>query len=328
MYNDLNNSKKYLSYSDVPVLLIGFNRPEFIKARVNELSHMPIEKLYISIDGGDHENYNEMLEALSWSKEKLKHLDFLQIYTHEENLGLVSHITSSITTMLKKHSHLVIVEDDVALGRNFFINMVKGFNHQITTGNKGIIGGFSAINCSNYGIFENKWRKSKYCVIWGWGCSAEIWRDYNSRLDENKFEKDLTRSKTWANLSNFQQQVWKGRFRKTIINPNFTWDIQLQYLSFSNDFVNFYPISSLTRNLGYSDERSSNTKNTKPRWMTLTKPDDRIVSTKSIFYLTKKFFEIFDANFFMSDTKFIHWWNHKKHRFNFFKTSLKGLILD
>ena len=312
-------AKKYLTFSDVPVLLIGFNRPEFIRARVKELSRMPIEKLYISLDGGSHENYYEMREVLNWSKHILRDIEFLQIYKHEKNLGIVTHITSTITKLLKKHSHLIIVEDDVVLANNFYVNMVRGFNYQIETKKKGIVGGFSATNLSNFKSIENKWRESKYSVIWGWGCSAEIWSDYNSRLDEKKLEKELERSKTWANLSTFQQQVWKGRFHKTIINPNFTWDIQLQYLSFTHDFINLYPISTLTRNTGYSDQRSTNTKNTRPNWMTITEPDSRVVSNKKIFFATKKFFEIIDANIFMSDTKIINWWKHKKnYRLPFF----------
>lgn len=306
-------AKKYLTFSDVPVLLIGFNRPEFIKARVKELSYMPIEKLYISLDGGSRENYYEMQEVLNWSKQILKDIHFLQVYQHEKNLGLVTHITSTITKLLKKHSHLIIVEDDVVLSTNFYINMVRGFNYQIETEKRGIVGGFSATNLSNFNYVKNKWRESKYSVIWGWGCSAEIWSEYNPSLVENKLEKELERSKTWSNLSTFQQQVWKGRFHKTILNPDLTWDIQLQYLSFARDFINLYPISTLTRNAGYSDQRSTNTKNPKPNWMSKTEPDNRIVSNKKIFFTTKKFYEIIDSNIFMSDSKIINWWKHKKH---------------
>lgn len=306
-------AKNYLAFGDVPVLLIGFNRPEFIKARVRELARMPIKKLYISLDGGSYENYDEMVEALEWCQNTLENIEFLQIYKNEKNLGLVTHITSTISKLLKLHSHLIIVEDDVVLGNNFFVNMVKGFNYQIENNKKGIIGGFSATNLSCLKFIENKWRESKYTSIWGWGCSSEIWNDYNSELDEKNFQYDLGNSKTWANLSNFQKQVWTGRFRKTILNPSFTWDIQLQYLSFTRDFINLYPTSSLTRNIGYSDQRSTNTKNLKPNWMSVRAPDHRLISKKDIFFLTKKFYELLDSNVLMSDTKTINWWKHKKN---------------
>ncbi len=310
--NNVKNDKKYLTFSDVPVLLIGFNRPKLIKARVNELSLMPIKKLYISLDGGSDENYNQMLKVMKWSQAKLKHIEYLKIYMQEKNLGMVKHITSTITMLLKKHSHLVIIEDDISLAENFFENMVRGLNHQIKTGNFGIVGGFSALNLSKFRFYENKWRESNYCAIWGWGCSAEVWKHYSNTLDEKKFTTDLAESKSWSNLSKFQQQTWRGRFYKTIKNPKFTWDIQLQYLSFTRDFINLYPTSTLTRNTGYSDQRSTNTKNAKPNWMTMVKPDNRIVSNKKIFCITKKFFQMIDANIFMSDTKFMHWFKHKK----------------
>jgi hypothetical protein len=305
--------KKCITPSEVPVVLIGFNRPEFIIARVYELARMPIKKLYISLDGGNRENNDEMKKAIDWCTNELKDIELFEIYQHEKNLGLVDHVTSTIKNLLKRYSYLIVVEDDIVLAKNFFVNMVKGLDYQRETRKLGIVGGFSATNLSKFKSVENKWRESKYTVIWGWGCSAEVWDNYNPRLDEGSLDQKLNQSQTWADLSTFQQQVWKGRFRKTIVNPNFTWDIQLQYLSFTHDFINLYPRSTITRNTGYSDFRSTNTKNVKPNWMTLSEPDNRIVSAKKSFLITNKFHDVIDANLLISDTKIINWWKHKKN---------------
>ena len=75
--------------SDIPILLIGFNRPHLIAKRLNELSAIPNLTLIISIDGGaDQEvefEMNHILETL----DKYKMIDSdVQIIRHNSNLGL------------------------------------------------------------------------------------------------------------------------------------------------------------------------------------------------------------------------------------------------
>ena len=49
---------------EVPVLLIGYNRPEFLIRRVEEIIQMRVPLLYISIDGGDTDIKSLMTNAV------------------------------------------------------------------------------------------------------------------------------------------------------------------------------------------------------------------------------------------------------------------------
>jgi hypothetical protein len=305
---------KLLKVGEIPVLLIGFNRPEFLRDRIIELSRMPIRKLYISLDGGSAANQVEMSAVCNWAQERLKNIDQLEIIQHKTNLGLVMHITSTVSDLLKKYSHIIIVEDDVALADSFYNNIINGFNIQIENQKIGIVGGFSAVNLSNIKIIRNKWRESPYSIIWGWGCSSETWNGYNYKLNPNTLLNTLNESETWQKLSSFQKQTWHARFQKSINNPNRTWDIQLQYLSFVKNFVNIYPISALTKNVGYFDKRSTNTKERKPRWMASALPDKRPMLNKRTFLITKKIYNVLDSNLLVGDTKSMYWFKNLKNK--------------
>jgi hypothetical protein len=293
----------------VPVLLIGFNRPNFLKNRIYELSKMPIKHLYISVDGGALSNQEETESIIAYAQKILP--NYINLYVDQKliNLGVVKHVTSAIANVLNKYKYLVIVEDDIELSANFYVNMLAGLNLQIKLGMKGIVGASSPINIKQIKIFSNKWRESSYCGIWGWACSKEIWDLYNYDLRNIDFEKALSRSSSWKKLNLFQQQLWIGRFLKVQKNPLHTWDIQLQYWSFFHDFVNMYPVSSLIKNIGFNDYRALHTKGSKPRWLSNKPGDDRLLSNKNFFTFQGSFSKYIDSNTVAGDTRLNAWWN-------------------
>lgn len=305
-------SRKILKVGEIPVLLIGYNRPELLKDRISELSRMPIRKLYISLDGGSCATQVNMSVVCDWARQTLKNIDRLEINQHDKNLGLVMHITSTVSDLLKKHSHIIVVEDDIALSDSFYTSIINGFNFQIKNQKIGIVGGFSYVNLSKIKILSNKWRESKYCIVWGWGCSAETWDGYNHKLNLDTLFKNLDESETWQNLSSFQKQSWYGRFIKAVNNPSRTWDTQLQYMSFIKNFINIYPISTITKNVGYLNDRSTNTKGKKPRWMSTASPDKRLVQNKKTFILSNKIYNVLDLNLLNVDTKVMYWYHNIK----------------
>jgi hypothetical protein len=301
--------EELLTNDDVPVLLIGYNRPDFLKDRVDELRKMPIKHLYISIDGGVVSNTAEMMNAIEYAKNLSGDLATFNLDHYEENLGLVKHIHGAVTKVLDKFNYVIIVEDDISLSTNFYTNMVNGFNLQRFQGINGIIGGFSSINIQKLKIIRNKWRKSKYCSIWGWGCTREIWMLYSYNLQGVNFKSSLANSKTWKKLSYFQQSLWINRFIKAQNNPFSTWDIQLQYWSFLNSFENLYPVSSMVSNVGFNDFRSEHTKGLKPKWLSSKQGDNRLISISKLSTLAIKPMCFIDANTVAGDSKFNAWWN-------------------
>lgn len=298
---------KKLTNQDVPILLIGFNRPEFLLARLRELQKMPIRHLYISIDGNPNSDKSSMLPVFDYVNNAFSKLDNLNIEIQSENLGLAEHLTSAISKVFNTFAHIVVIEDDISMSPNFYQNMLSGFNFQQTKHLRGIIGAFSPLNFSTSRVFNNKWRISKYCSIWGWGCTKSVWANYDLTLKNVDFRKSLEGSQAWQELSKFQQDLWINRFVKIQNNPHHTWDIQFQYASFLNEFRNLYPTSSLVKNVGFMDSRAMHTKNRKPNWMSNNEGDNRLIQNEGFSSFSRIFEKLLDSNTIAGDTKINYW---------------------
>jgi hypothetical protein len=130
-------------------------------------------------------------------------------------------------------------------------------------------------------------------------------------IKKEEISEKLALSKTWSKLSTFQKQVWLGRFYKVAENPNYTYDIQFQFLSFVKDYENFYPISTLVINEGYSDLRSTNTTGHKPRWLSTRPPNFEIMEYNFATPSTRKFINLIDSNLLFCDSRAMQLYKHK-----------------
>jgi hypothetical protein len=301
--------------SNPPLLLLGYNRHDLLKQRVKEISKLEIEKVYISIDGGNESHKLEMIELIleipSWF---LRTTD-VKIIHHDNNLGLTKHITCAISKVLKENENVIVVEDDISINSNFYKNITNGMNLLKKMGVSGLVSGFSPVNFSGNHLIQNKWRESIYFSCWGWGCNRDTWERYESDLSEIDIDGGLKNSQAWKSLSPWQKSVWKSRFRRVQQNEDYTWDLQMQFASFVNEFTNLVPLYRFTDNEGFNDERATHTKEPKPKWMkNKSKNEQYIYDFAGI--LTSKFFRRIDSLTIAGDSKLLS--VYKKIR-NYFK---------
>jgi hypothetical protein len=270
--------KTPISISEVGVLLLGFNRPELLKKRINEIYESKVENLYISIDGGSKSHTIEMDLLKQYAQKKFSKLYCFNLNHHKDNLGLVRHITEEISNVLTKHQYIIVIEDDIKISNNFISNMINGLNIHKRDNLVGIVSGFSPIHFKH---LQNKWRISRYPYIWGWACSKEVWQNYEYNLSEVDIEQKLMGSKSWNRLMPSQKIKWLGLFRNVQVNPLATWDSQLVFLSYCKDFINLAPIFSIVGNEGFNDSRAIHTKGKKPKLVTTLNVNHAIITKKS-----------------------------------------------
>jgi hypothetical protein len=234
--------------ADVPILLLGYNRPDYLANRLQELRKIAPPLIYISIDGSNDALADEITETLSTNMKNWPSASRVNIWRHKDNLGLTGHIPGAITKVLEENLKVIIVEDDISLSPNFYINMVNGFKTLESNNFQGTVGAFSPIKLPKSLEFLNRWRRTHYFSCWGWGVSQEIWLKYEVDLRKEDIDTSLSKSHTWKNLSLAQQTVWRKRFQKIVSHPLDTWDVQAQYMSFKYDFINILPISRFIDN--------------------------------------------------------------------------------
>jgi len=250
-----------------PILLLGYNRHDLLEKRVNEVSKMEVEKIYISIDGGIESHKPEMNDLILKIPNLFSSYVKVEITHHEKNLGLTKHFTSAITKILEENENIIVVEDDIVLNSNFYKNITNGINLLEKIGANGLVSAFSPVNYSGNYFLRNRWRKSIYFACWGWGCSRETWRKYNPDLSSLDINNTLRNSRSWNSLSDWQKNIWRSRFKRVQLDISYTWDIQMQFASFLNDFTNIAPLYKFASNEGFNDKRATHTKESKPRWV-------------------------------------------------------------
>ena len=290
---------------DAPILLIGFNRPDLLKKRVQEISKMNIRNLYVSIDGGSQSNTVEMLKLVKSIPNYFSNHVNISVTHQKYNLGLTKHVTESISAILQVHSNIIVVEDDISLSKNFYDNMNLGLSTLNSNNTLGTVSSLSALNYSGRIYPKNKWRKTKYFFCWGWGCSRETWNRYRVDLSRVDLESELKSSLLWKDLSNHQKAVWISRFNRVKNNPTYTWDIQMQYASFLFNFTNLAPVFRFSNNEGFNDIRATHTKKSKPGWLRNDIKNDHILKTSIKSKKINKLIETLDSIIIATDIKFL-----------------------
>ena len=296
---------------EVPILLLGYNRPDFLSKRIQELRMISPPLVYISIDGSNEVLAQDITNTLRENLQNWPKDSQVEIWRNHENLGLTHHITGAVKRVLQKNYSVIVVEDDISLSPNFYLNMVNGFKTLESNKLQGTVGAFSPIKLPISLEFLNRWRKTHYFSCWGWGVTRDVWQKYEIDLGKEDMDESLSKSKTWGRLSTAQQKTWKRRFNKNLMNPIDTWDVQAQYMSFKYEFDNIVPISRFIDNVGFSDTRSAHTKGQKPRWFMSDGYSTSRIHTNSISKLSRPLTKLIDSNTFVGDSKFFQWWMSK-----------------
>lgn len=297
------------------LLLIGFNRPELLKKRLEEISKMEISVLYLSLDGGDASHTLNMFQLLEYSTEIFGKIADFQVIHRNSNLGLMNHITESISFVFEKYESVIVIEDDIILSKNTYQNLKKGLQYLESNNLLGTVSGMSPFSSKFNNILRNRYRKSIYFSCWGWACNKSTWEKYNANLTDENLEVSLSQSSTWRKLSKFQKKIWLARFLRVQKDPRYTWDLQMQYASFVYDFHNILPYFRFTNNEGFNDSRASHTKGKKPIWLNHSSLSEEIIEFFDFRTINNCFYQFFDSLTIAGDAKMISWLNRLRNRF-------------
>jgi len=284
------------------LLLIGYNRPELLFKRISEIAVMNLDHIYISIDGGNDSHSKEMIELIKSARSLLSKSKTLSITHHEKNLGMSKHITESITSVLDSHDSVAVVEDDIKLNEYFFRNICNGLDILRDRKALGTVSAFSPLNFKGEKIVKNTWRSTPYFYCWGWGCTKESWENYRMEINDSDLAVSLSNSNSWDRLSDHQKNYWISKFNKAKMNSEFTWDYQLQYISFKYNYLNLAPKYRFINNEGFNDIRAVHTKGNKPFLLRNHARNFQIIE-KETNRLLNRLLQKLDSNLYVRDSQ-------------------------
>ena len=248
------------------LLILGFSRPEFIKSRLEESEFLGDfgVNLICSIDGfRDNQQRKELKYEYFGLREQYPNVEWVLENT---NLGLAKHITTRVTESLQVYENLIVIEDDVSVSKNGLLSLHDILQEEFPSSvfTAGMFGMLPKNQIEH--LIKNRWRTTKYFSAWGWAIQREKWQHYELDIVKKYGIEKLSKGMIWNQLRECQKQRWIKRFSKVIIKPDLTWDFQMQYLSFLNEFQNVLPLYRICDNEGFDDQRATNTKTPIPGW--------------------------------------------------------------
>ena len=249
--------------NEITVLVLAFNRPDYLSARLHELETNWNHEVNIFIDGGTDKNirktFNQLESTFSSSKYKW--------YYRYSNFGVVKNLFSALEKIFDKYDACIVIEDDVKVSASSLASMTKiltdGISNEYFT--VGAFGGLPSFSTSLPKVF-NPLRATPYFSAWGWGLKRNAWLQFENELASLDWDASKLDSPIWRKLNLHQREIWASRFKKLQSNVNFAWDYQFQYFSFKNNLLNLLPVFRSGDNVGFNDARSTNTKLPRPRW--------------------------------------------------------------
>jgi hypothetical protein len=245
-----------------PVVLIGFNRPDLIIRRLEEILPQlgANDLLYVYIDGPrdlEDSTWNSQIREIQNKYSDQSNVEFV---FRGGNLGCSGNIISAVTEVCRHNAGAIIIEDDVSISPHFLSAISGVLNSWSPSSDWLTVGGFSPFvsHSKLAGRVMSSWRKSEYFSAWGWGVTSQAWDTFAIVSDQNLLAKALSASEKWKSLGDRKQGIWLKRFERGI------WDFQVQIMHFAADKYCILPTLRIIDNEGFDSERSTHTRHKRP----------------------------------------------------------------
>jgi hypothetical protein len=246
-----SNKKKF----DIPILLIGFNRPQEMNQVLDKILLINPSKLYISCDGPrqSKSDETEIVKNLQINiKKKLKYRKGIKYLFSSKNLGIKFGPVKALNWFFKYEKRGIILEDDCVPGKSFF-NFTREM--LIRYQNDKRVSMISGENRYSKLIdFKKKYSCSPIAHVWGWASWRRVWHQYEVDLSGHDFNianRFFTSEKS--------KRFWRNAFKAIVAGKLNTWAFQLSHLLMRTRTYCIVPSKNLVTNIGFK-QNATNTK--------------------------------------------------------------------
>lgn len=240
----------------VPVLMMGFNRPDLTRGLLDCVRKACPKKLYFAVDGS-RDGCPQEADAVAKVRTIAKEIDWpceIRTRFRQQNMGCAKAIPDAISWFLSEEPYGIILEDDIRPTEAFFryetelleryrddprIGMVSGFNPY----------GFQTSRTDSY-HFSNR------VDIWGWGTWSRVWKDYS--LDISSYIPKIDQL-VGGFTDNPRMRTMMRRYIRAVESEPTTWDVQFSIMHISKGYLAAVPRRRMTGNLGLGDSRGVHT---------------------------------------------------------------------
>ncbi len=250
-----------------PVVLFTYKRFDTLKKTVESLQQNYLASetdLYIFSDAAKSSGDKDAVDKVRKFINKIDGFKTVTIFESKVNKGLASSIIDGVSSILKKYSKVIVLEDDLVSSRNFLNYMNEGLNYYRDKKNIFSIAGFSIP------IIHEQAESDVYFTSrsssWGWATWDDRWgaidwevADYDKFKNNGESKKKF--NKMGSDMSDMLDRQMNGKIN--------SWAIRWCYHQFKNNLLSVHPLVSKIENIGFNSPDASNTKEKFNRYETI-----------------------------------------------------------
>ena len=244
------------SFNCSPILLIGFNRPDYMAAQVAAIRPACPDKLYLAVDGpradrpGEAELCRQVRECaalVDWPCE-------VKTFFRERNLGCKYGVSGAITWFFENEEEGIVLEDDCRPTVDFLRFATAMLERYRGDERIGAVCGFNFFNLQS--DKNASCHFSRHMDVWGWASWRRVWKDYDVEMaqDGDEVSSLVANAESTAYYRNFYMAI-----ANAVRNGLSTWDVQFSLLFLKKGYLSIVPKVRLVANVGLADSRATHT---------------------------------------------------------------------
>lgn len=233
----------------VPVLVLAFNRADHVSEAMKAIRNYQPERLYLECDGprlhkvGEREaveaTRKAMLDAVDWPCE-------VKTLFRKENMGCAHAVNDAITWFFNNEEYGIICEDDMVLGKDFFL-LCEDLLPRYANDNR--VMEIAAQNYSGRKDIPNSYVYSHRYHCWGWASWRRAWAkmDMTMSAAPSLTKKEMVSKLGFVRGLRMRSQL---QYAQKHIDVLSSWAVRWYLSIISNDGLLIYPGVNLAINIG------------------------------------------------------------------------------
>lgn len=240
---------------NVPVLLLGFNRPDTTAEVFAAIRRAQPSRLYFAVDGPRSNNVNDevsvalvqnIISRIDWSCE-------LKTLFRQRNLGCKAAVSSAISWFFEYENEGIILEDDCVPNDSFFTFCSEALHYFRDDRSVFMVSGDGLI--SEQLECGSRCPRIPYPSIWGWASWADRWTNYCAEI----YDWPLLSGEVLYGMPSRTRRYWRRVFELVHRGEIDTWDYQLAFLMLVENANCVLPPRNMIKNIGIGHANATHT---------------------------------------------------------------------
>jgi len=236
-----------------PILVIGFNRPNLLRALIDRLRLVRPTRIFLAIDGPRADSKDD-IAAVNASRATLSSINWpcdVQARLSEVNLGCGLAVTSAISWFLDSVEHGIVLEDDVLPDPTFFEFCATLLDRYANDDRVLAISGCSLVPTPGLRSPHLPYRFSTVPNIWGWALWRRTWEHYV--FDIGNWRSMISTRAIWDSTGGSASStlLWGAWFDMVATGQVDTWDTQFVLAAMRTKQLTATSNRQLTNNVGF-----------------------------------------------------------------------------